>query len=79
MKSTLAAILVLSACAAACGWLCGCGDAIEGLENFNSSLSLQNLIQKLSGPTPKQKVAMAFDPNDADRRRMGIIGLTEKD
>ena len=34
--------------------------------------------EKLFGPSPRQMVAMAFDPNDADRRREGITLLSER-
>jgi hypothetical protein len=37
------------------------------------------LIQKLSGPSPSQLGAWAFDPNDPDKRRQGIVGLSSRD
>jgi hypothetical protein len=41
--------------------------------------SLNSMVQKLSGPSPGQLAAWAFDPNDPDRRRQGIVGLSSKD
>jgi len=35
--------------------------------------------RKVFGPSPKELVQMAFDPNDADRRREGITRLSKKD
>jgi len=43
------------------------------------ALTLQNLYKKIAGPTPQQQVAMAFDPDNADNRREGIIRLSRKD
>jgi len=40
--------------------------------------TLQGLMRKLSGPSPKQQVAMAFDTEDPDLRREGIIGLSDR-
>lgn len=50
--------------------LSGCGDKAKTLDEAQ---------RKLFGPPPKELVAMAFDPDDADRRREGIIGLSKKD
>ncbi len=36
------------------------------------------LSQKLWGPPPSQLVAWAFDPNDPDKRRQGVVGLSAK-
>lgn len=35
-------------------------------------------MKKLSGPSPQELVAMAFDPNDSDRRREGAYQLSQK-
>ena len=52
----------------------GCKQRSEG-----DALTLQNLYKKLAGPSPQQQVAMAFDPDNADNRREGIILLSRKD
>jgi hypothetical protein len=41
--------------------------------------SLNSMVQKLSGPSASQLGAWAFDPNDPDRRRQGIVGLSSRD
>ena len=41
--------------------------------------SLGDAVRSMWGPSPKELVAWAFDPNDPDRRREGIIGLSSKD
>jgi hypothetical protein len=43
------------------------------------NVTLNSMVQKLSGPAPSQLVAWAFDPNDPDRRRQGVVGLSSKD
>jgi len=40
--------------------------------------SLDRMMRNLVGPSPSELVAWAFDPNDPDRRRMGVIGLSSK-
>ena len=71
MRTHRHAAALTAACVAACALAGGCGNDAE-------AWTLQGLLKKLSGSTPKQNVAMAFDPNDADRRREGILGLSEK-
>lgn len=70
--------LVLLTCAVLWGGLCGCGDKLDGLQETQKRWTLQNFLKKLRGQSPKQNVAMAFDPNDADRRREGILALSER-
>ena len=43
------------------------------------NVTLNSMAQKFSGPAPSQLVAWAFDPNDPDRRRQGVVGLSSKD
>ena len=65
-------------CAAAAGCNGGGGGSGEGA--FGKNWTLQSLYKEITGgSTPSHDVAMAFDPNDADRRRQGIISLSEKD
>ena len=40
--------------------------------------SLNGMMRNLVGPSPSELVAWAFDPNDPDRRRMGVLGLSSK-
>ncbi len=35
-------------------------------------------MRNLAGPSPSELVAWAFDPNDPDRRRLGVVGLSSK-
>lgn len=44
----------------------------------SEDVSLNRMMQKFAGPSPSQLVAWAFDPNDPDRRRMGVVGLSSK-
>ena len=44
----------------------------------SKKFSLTSIMQKLTGPSPSQLVEWAFDPNDPDRRRMGVVGLSSK-
>jgi hypothetical protein len=59
------AVMLTGVCAS--GLLSGC----SGWDG-----TLDGLMRKFSGPTPKQQVAMAFDTEDPDQRREGIIGLS---
>ncbi|MGB2819655.1 MAG: HEAT repeat domain-containing protein [Phycisphaerae bacterium] len=79
MKDSSRKIIVLPACAVLSLAVCGCGDALKGMENAQREWTLQKLLKKLSGRTPTENVAMAFDPNDPDLRRDGILGLSRKD
>ncbi len=40
--------------------------------------TLQRVVEKLTGPSPADHVASAFDPDDPDKRREGIVALSEK-
>ena len=40
--------------------------------------TLQRVVEKLTGPSPAEHVAGAFDPDDPDKRREGIVALSEK-
>jgi len=46
----------------------GCGSG-EGL-------TLKQMVGAASGPTPKEQLAMAFDSDDADHRREGVLMLS---
>jgi len=69
----LAACVLLAAC------LGGCGKSGDVDSGSGKDWTLNALLKKLSGRSPSQSVAMAFDPNDADRRREGIVALSKKD
>jgi len=72
---TWARIAVLLAAGAAVGAAVGGCDGDAGKD-----WTLQNLYKEIiGGSTPSRDVAMAFDPNDADRRRQGILRLSRKD
>jgi len=45
----------------------------------NPSNYVARQMKKLMPTPPKELVAMAYDPDDADRRRMGIEGLSQHD
>ncbi len=49
--------------------------ALAGCGGKQDKLSLKRLF----GPSPKESVAMMFDPDDADRRRQGVVNLSRKD
>ena len=52
-----------------------------GCKGESKSFSIDSQIKKLVGgnkPNPQQMVAMAFDPDDADRRRTGIDMLSSQ-
>lgn len=49
----------------------GCKDT----SSFDS-FTLQNLAKKFTRPTPQQQLAMAFETDDPDRRREGIVLLS---
>ena len=53
------------------GLVCGCPKGGE-------DVTLDAMKKKMYGPTPTELVAMAFDPNDPDRRREGIAQLSGK-
>jgi hypothetical protein len=63
---------VITGCLA--GWLllsaAGCGDADR---------TAGKMKQKLFGPPAPELVAMAFDPDDSDRRREGVVLLSARD
>ncbi len=65
-RFTIPASLALMA-----GCLCGCGQK-------GQSVSLDKMARKAFGPSNKELVAMAFDPDDPDRRREGISRLSNK-
>lgn len=68
------------ACLAAVLLAGGCDkDGKSGGLDALDKLTLDNLAKKLIGPSPSQYREMAFDPNDPDRRRQGIIGLSKKE
>lgn len=52
--------------------LSGCGETIKAPR-------LQDIVEELFGPAPRQQVRMAFDPDDPDRRREGVVQLSEND
>ena len=60
--------VVLALGALGCGGRSGAG-----------GLSLRNLRSRFIGPTPSEQVAMAFDTDDPDRRREGIVLLSKHD
>jgi hypothetical protein len=43
------------------------------------AMTFDGMMKKMVGPSAKERVAMAFDPNDADKRREGILGLSKHD
>jgi hypothetical protein len=43
------------------------------------AMTFEGMMKKMVGPSAKERVAMAFDPNDADKRREGILGLSKHD
>ncbi len=54
---------------------------LVGCKGEQKAFSLDSLIKKGlggGGPNPQQMVAMAFDPDDADRRRTGIKLLSSE-
>lgn len=54
--------------------------ALAGCDQANQEdRTLQGMYKKMVGTSPKQEVAMAFDPNDADNRRVGITKLSNRD
>ena len=55
-------------------FLIGCEDG-EKWKDF----TLDKWIKSSFPPPPKQQVAMAFDPDDADKRREGIVMLSSHD
>ena len=55
------------------------GIGVIGCESPESNAALNKLLAKLSGPSASQLVDMAFDPDDADRRRQGVVGLSEQE
>jgi len=63
---------VLVAVALATAVLAGCSKGGGG------KITLNDMMRKLTGPSPSELVAWAFDPNDPDKRRMGIVGLSSK-
>ena len=80
MKSGRRKRLPLAACVLLAAVLGGCGPKSDDVgSGSNSDWTLNALLKKLSGRSPGQNVAMAFDPNVADRRREGIVALSKKD
>ncbi|MHC4295040.1 MAG: HEAT repeat domain-containing protein [Planctomycetota bacterium] len=61
--------LLIALCAVIC--VGGCGKQ-------NKPSKLRGMFSKLSSPDKSEMVAMAFDPNDPDRRREGIAMLSRK-
>lgn len=43
------------------------------------AMTFDGMMKKMVGPSAKERVAMAFDPNDADKRREGVLGLSKHD
>jgi len=56
------------------------GAILPGCKGGQASepFKLQDVMKKLSGPGPQERVAMAFDTEDPDKRREGIVLLSEK-
>jgi HEAT repeat protein len=79
MKDRRRKAIPLRACIVLALAVCGCGDALTGLEDFQRRWTLQNLLKKLRGRTPRENVALAFDPNDPDLQRDAILALSKKD
>ncbi len=79
MKDSGRETILLPACIVLSLAVCGCGDALDGLDRMQRQWTLQNLLKKLRGRTPRENVVMAFDPNDPDLRRDGILALSKKD
>jgi len=65
------AILTAVAGAAVLAAVAGCGETGE-------KLSPKRLWRRMTGPSAEEAVAMAFDPDDADRRRRGIEALSSR-
>jgi len=49
-----------------------------GCGRHNAASSFQGPAWKLSGPSPVEHIAGAFDPGDPDKRREGIVALSER-
>ena len=64
-------LLPITAFALLAAVLSGCS---KGGDGGNVSMA-----EKILGPSPTKLVAWAFDPNDPDRRRQGVVGLSSKD
>ena len=64
MKTPICVALVFLA---ACSWGCSTVRSLPG-----------RTMRAMFGRSSKELVAMAFDPADADRRREGVVGLSEK-
>jgi len=62
-----------SIAALACAAAPGCKGGGQG-----GGFSLQSAVRGMFGPSPNELVAMAFDPNDADNRRVGIARLSDR-
>ncbi|OQB87786.1 MAG: putative lyase [Planctomycetes bacterium ADurb.Bin126] len=74
VRHTLLSAVSALLCVSVAGLLVGC-------KSEQKSFSLDSLIKKGlggGGPNPQQMVAMAFDPDDADRRRTGIKLLSSE-
>lgn len=61
-------LAILSAAFLTVSFITGC----KGDQSF----SLNKVMKRLKSPTPEEQVAMAFDPDDADRRREGVALLS---
>jgi len=59
--------------------VCVSGACAAGCSNSSKKWTLQNWFRSLRRPSPSEQVAMAFDPDDADRRREGIVLLSRHD
>lgn len=46
--------------------------------NKGQGWTAEEAMKKMSGPSPQELVAMAFDPKDADRRREGVCQLSQR-
>jgi hypothetical protein len=75
LRGTAAGVLVALVAAAA---LPACSKDAAGPSSA-PAMTFDGMMKKIVGPSAKDRVAMAFDPNDADRRREGVLGLSKHD
>jgi len=52
---------------------------LSACSSGGEDLTFQGMVRKMTGPSAKELVAWAFDPNDPDKRREGVIGLSSRD
>ena len=60
-------------------WGLGLLVAVSACSSGGEKVTLQSMMRSMTGPSAKELVAWAFDPNDPDRRREGVIGLSSRD